>query len=355
MGNKPKNKMMGWVIVAVVILAIAVASMSFNLNGSDDKDSVENIILNGANAEFCANNPSLDADVRVRDSLSSTKAYINATVLVQNLDTGSIVEQSITGAGTSAFTTLTDLFDCNSVLGYDVYVKADGTINSNGVMKVTADMLDREPVEFTIDASQYTPLKVKAYDNVDKAKATVGSSNSTDYITTLTSSFKGSDGANFVGSNADALDVTFTIAPNTTSYAKGKGLLIGINTEDESNLADYDESLTQVWFDGVKLSEASGLSENELRAMNSYEHIYMLEGTIGMDADGNKVSQNTLRVYLEPEGDQTAKTFDPVIKIVALGDYESEKGDDVLVNTGFKDDSSRTELYSAQTMTIVVG
>ena len=73
-----------------------------------------------------------------------------------------------------------------------------------------------------------------------------------------------------------------------------------------------------------------------------------------MSADGSKISQSEIRIYLEPEADQTSMDYDPVIKIVALGDTESNKGDEILTGVGFGDDSSRTELYTAQTVTLQV-
>lgn len=355
MGAKKSNKLTTWIIVAIVVMAIAITSLSFNLQDkSETGRDIETIIKEGGNAEFCANNPALDLNVRVRDSLSSTRSYLaNATLLIQNLDTGSIVSETV-GDGTSSFATISDAFDCMSEKGYEIYVEADGTYNSDGIVKVTPDMLSRTPVEVTIEASQYSAYKVRAYDNADKSKLTDSVTNGTDYIETNTVSFNsGVAGASF-SNNTEAIDVTFTLAPNTTNMAKGTGLIIAFNTEDETHIDDIDESLTQVWYNGELLKEATGLSENELRALNGYEHIFMVEDTVGMDSDGNKVSQATLRVYLEPEGEATAKTFSPVIKLVALGDYESVKGDEVLKDVGFRDDSSRTELYTAQTITLAV-
>lgn len=355
MGQKKSNKLMSWVVVAVVILAIAVASLSFNLkdSGVAGKD-VQTIIEAGGKAEFCANNPALDLNVRVRDSLSSSRSYLtNATLLIQNLDTGSIVSE-VVGDGTSSFATVTKAFDCNSEKGYEIYVEADGTFNSDGIVQITPDMLARTPVEVTIEASQYSAYKVRGYDNAEKIRVTDATTNSTDYIETATVTFNSGTAGTTFSNNTEALDLSFTLAPVTTNRAKGTGLIIALNTEDETHIDDFDESLTQVYWNGVLLKEATGLSENELRALNGYEHIYMVDDTVGMDTDGNKVSQSTLRVYLQPEGDATSKSFDPVIKIIALGDYESVKGDEVLKGVGFKDDSSRTELYTAQTITLAV-
>jgi len=74
-----------------------------------------------------------------------------------------------------------------------------------------------------------------------------------------------------------------------------------------------------------------------------------------MNTEGNKKSETELRIKLKAEADASTKSFDPVIKIIALGDYESENENVVLENVGFRDDSSRTELYTAQTITLTVG
>jgi len=354
MGKKQTNKLMNWVVVAVVVLAIAVVSLSFNIGQGTDTQDIQQIIQTGTKADFCANNPALDLNVRVRDMLSSQRTYLtNATLLVQNLDTGSIVSHTV-GDGSSSFTTLSNLFDCNSEKGYKLFVEADGTYNSNGVIDVTPAMLSRTPVEVTIDASVYTPFKVRAYDNAEKVRLTEATTNSTDYVEGTDIQFNSGNAGVTFSNNTEALDITFTLAPVTTNRAKGVGLLVAIDTEDQNNIDDYDESLTQVWYNGVVLSEARGISENELRALSGFEHIYRVADTVGMDSNGNKVSQSTLRVYFEPEADATAKTFSPIVRFVALGDYESVKGDEVLREVGFRDDSSRTPLYAVQDITLVV-
>lgn len=355
MGQKKQNKLMSWVVVAVVILAIAVASLSFNLKDSATSgQDIQTIAQTGGKAQFCANNPALDLNVRVRDSLSSSRSYMeNATILIQNLDTGSIVSHTV-GDGTSSFSTVSNVFDCNSEKGYDIYVQAGGNFNSDDVTRIRADDLSRTPVEVTIDASLYSGYKVRAYDNVEKLRLTEATTNSTDYIETNDVVFNSGVAGVTFSNNTEAMDVTFTLAPITNNRAKGTGLLIALSTEDASHIEDFDESLTQVWFNGMLLKEATDLSEHELRALNGYEIIYRVDDTIGMDSKGSKVSQSTLRVFLQPESEATSKSFNPVIKIVALGDYESMRGDEVLKSVGFRDDASRTELYTAQTITLAV-
>jgi len=254
MGSKNKSMNTTWLIVAVIVMAIALVAVAFNVGDTETTGAVitEAVTESGDN-EFCANNPGLDGKVRIRDGLATTKSYLNATLLVQNKDTGSIVESSVTGGGTTSFTTLSNLFDCKSKTGYDVFIKGTGTANSDGKAEITPEMLKQDPVEFEIVATQYTPYKVKCYDEDEKAKC-YDNAGSQAFVTSLASRFNASDATSWSTSVNDEIDITLTIQPNVSNQAKGKGLMIAINTEDESNLDDFDETLTQVWLDGVAIS-----------------------------------------------------------------------------------------------------
>lgn len=356
MGQKSKSNMNKWLVVGLVVALIAFAAVSFNLSGDKEvaKENTEAIITATGDASFCANNPDLDLDARILDSLASTKTYLNGTLLLKNLDTGSVTEQSITGGKGSGFTSLSNVLKCTSENGYEVYMKFDGTRNSDDVFVIGPDMLKQDPVEITVPASKYSSYKVKCYDNDLKSNCVNKSDNKTGWVTSLTTTYVATTTTGFSTSASEIIDVTLTLAPKTANRAKGTGTIIALDTEDSSNLDDFDESLTQVWFDGVALEEASGLSENELRALNSYEHIYKVDEGIGMDAEGNKKSSSALRIRLEAESGASAKSFDPVVKIIGTGDYESQKTNDILRDIGFKDDSSRTELVTAQTVTLQV-
>ena len=346
-----------WIGVIVVLLMLVVGGVAWMMyqdkQVSDAPTSAETTILElSSKSEFCANNPSLDLKVRILNTLQdSSVAYMNGTLYVKNLDTGSVVESAVTSGATSAFTTISDVFDCASVKGYEIYVKGDGTAISDDMIKITPAMLVRDPIELTIEAGLYTSFKVKGYDNNDRTKIRQTSDNSTDYVVSLTSTFYENDATVFDGTADKSIDVVFTLQPNATNKAKGTGLIIAVNTEDESNINDWDETTIIVEFDGVELSEVD-LSANEIKALSAYERVFMVPDTIGMKADGSRDTESTIRFYVSTESGQTSD-FDPVIKLVALGDYQSNKDPSiVLTGIGFKDDTSRTELYSAQTITL---
>lgn len=347
---KSKNMQWVWVTIIAVLFVGAIIGGSQLLSVADQEEEIgETDVSQGApRAEFCTQNPDLDLELRVRDMLASTKSYMNATVLMQDLDSGAIQELDVDDA-TGDYVTFSDALDCLNPEGYAFYIKGDDPVNSNGVFRIEAEDLNRGTIQHTFETSKFGHFQLKVYDEDDRSEVEEISSGSTEYTTNTTAEF-----GPFDGSSADALDVSIDLRPVTNGEAFGEMMYIAIDTEDESNLADWDEALTTVMYNGEELSEATGLSENELRAMNAQEHIYALPESIGVDADGNKVQESLLRVMLEPEADETSNDYDVTIKFIARGDVESTETDEVLENVGFEDDSSRTALYTAQTATLVV-
>lgn len=343
------QNMMGIIAAVVVVALAAIGSVMWSTgafsvtDGTSDDDSS----VGSGKAEFCANNPSLDLAMRIEDGLASSKDYMNGTVYVQDLSDNSIVEYSINSAS-GDFADVSNALDCTNEDGYKVWVKADeDNINSDGVVEITADELSSDPVKKEMDASRFSAFKVKVYDNNDRSKVE-DDSESTDYVAGTDLTFSAFD-----GSSADSLDLEMTFRPNTTSRAFGEKMYIAIDTEDENNLADWDETLTLVEFNGQELKEAT-LSDNEARAMNSYEHVFALPESIGIDAEGVKDSESVLRMYLEPEADETSNDYDVTVRLVPRGEVESTETDKILEDVGFKDDSSRTALYTEHTITFPV-
>ena len=112
-------------VLAVILLVIIVGMFAVYNQVSKEPTSATGadieLIELSSKSEFCANNPGLDFKVRIQDSLQDTSvSYMNATLYIKNMDTGSITESSVTTGGTSAFTTIQNAFNCVSVLGYDI-------------------------------------------------------------------------------------------------------------------------------------------------------------------------------------------------------------------------------------------
>jgi len=366
----PKSAMPVWLIVTLVavvggLLAFGSGALSFEDGGVSvgTDDSTETTVA--AASSFCVQNAQLDLDVRVKDALSTSASYLNGTAYLKNMDTGSIQEQTLTAGGTTAFTTLSGAIECTSEDGYMLYIKADGTLNSDGAVEIPSSLFTKKTVELsTIEVSNWAPFKSKGYDNVAKANIRVNGSdatasvNGTGYTEAQSEIFASSTiSRDFLGDADSVLDVTFTIRPNATSQAYGEGLIIALDTEDSSNVNDWDEDLVEVYFNGVLLSEAD-LSANDVKALSASELIYEVTSeTIGASlasGDLERDVESTLRLVMQTTSGNAAD-FDPVINIVAVGDYLSDEDDSVILeNVGFRDDSSRTQLYSAQSITLSV-
>lgn len=375
-GDKATKLLLGVTAIGVVALIFALLGGGFgelSISGDDSTSTDSSDSGDGetsAQATFCANNPSLDAEVRILDDLSTSASYLNGTLYIENVEKGSVTQASVTTGGTSSFETLTNTFKCGAE-GYKVYVKADGTINSDGVIELEQADLYEDPVQLpTIKASRYAPFKVQAYDNDARAYATAanyadedGVANGTGFSNVLLHTFESStSGIDFSGSADAELDITFTLKQNVSRTMYGEGIYIAVNTEDDSNTNDWDEDSIVVKWDGTILSEATDeeVPQNDKDAMASYEKIYKVTGEtigaiIGEDGSLTRTSENSLGFSVATTAGNSAD-FDPVISIVALGDTGSDEntGMEVLTNIGFRDDSSTTQLYNKQTITLEV-
>ncbi|MBU0924117.1 hypothetical protein KKG81_04470 [bacterium] len=359
----------GQVIALVAVLVLAFGGLTAygvnklsTISTETQTETTETIVK----SDFCSNNPKLDLNARLYDALATTTAYLNGTLYLKNLDTGSVTTQTISvGATNSAFTTLSDVLQCTSEKGYEVYVQtAQDTNNANGVFKITPDMLQQDPVEITIDASQHSLLKVKAYDMDARANlygansrgAKTGGDNTTDFVNVNASVevFTTSTGtAKTIAANG-FLKYELTFEPQSANQAGGKEALFAMNIADDSNADDWDPATLYLKQDGVMLSEAA-LSANDVVALNAYEKVYKAAHPVGMTADGDLMSQSTVEFYVKTQSGINAD-FDPRMRYVELGDYQGQKTDTrntILTGVGFRDDSSRTAVGSATSQTIL--
>lgn len=351
--SKSAGMWKGVALTLIVVVALSfIGSMFFSASNTGvQTDKNGNVVVSGS---FCSDNPTKTLKLRVSDELSSTGAYINgSTVYITDLNSGATTEATITGGTTGSFTTVKTDIKCGAPEGYEVSLKATGEYASADKLVITPEELASSVtiLEKTMSATLYSPVKVKVYDEDAKAKA-YDSANSTDYVTSLTGTFYSATGSTpwTIGTDG-SLDLTFTFAPNTSAETKGEAMYIAIDLADDSNIDDWDEDSLQITYDGATLSAVS-LSENELKALSSYEKVFKVENPVGMKG-GVKDTEVDMRLQLQ-SGDGINPDFDPVVKVVALGDFKSTKSDSVLEGIGFQDNSARTELYSAQTFTVAV-
>ena len=375
--KKKKNQYAVMLTVFIMaVVAVVVGMIAYNAgqeqgyfsvdgtgSGSGGDNGGDTVVVA---SNWCQDNPSKTLKVRIKDGLSTSGAYINgSTVYIVDEENGATEEATINGGTTGSFTSVKTDMVCGRNTGYKVYMKANGDYNSGDYFKITPAMLNEEKntVSVTFDGTEYTPMKLKLRD-LDANADAYDSSNSTDFQTSLTSTFYGSTGSTAWTVGADGfLELEFTLQPNSSSEAKGEAMYVALNIADDSNINDWDKDAVIAKWNGQTLAQASGLSTNEIQALSSYELIYKVDNPVGMSksdsvvGDGEmtigKKTQDKLYLYLV-SGDGINPDFDPVVKFVALGDFKSTKTDEVLSNVGFKDDSSFTELYSAQTATLSV-
>lgn len=339
------------VVIAVVIIGFGAAGLfTFSvadrdaINGNGDTTTEDGV----DKSTFCSQNPNVDLDVRVRDMLASTKEYMNATLLLQDKETGAIQELDVTSGGTSDYTTFSGQLRCLNSEGYNVYVKGESPVNSNGVFEIAPEELLTGVVQHTFETSRFGHFMVKAYDEDERAKVT-NSTGGTGYTSGNSIVF-----GNFTSTGTTSLDVSMDLEPVENNKAFGEMMYITVDSEDETNLNDWNEDQTTLVYNGQELSPAEGLSENERDSMVGAEQIYALPESVGIGEDGSEVSESSLELRMEPESDATSNDYDVRLKFIARGEVESTETDEVLENVGFQDNSASTPLYTAQTIDLVV-
>lgn len=364
MVKKSKNKSVAksagmWKGIALTLIVIAVfsfvGSFFFSASNTGKLPTDENGQVT-LNTPYCNNNPAKTLKLRIEDELSATNSYINGTVYIENLATGSITEASVTTGGTSGFTSVATDLVCGQSEGYKVYIKGAGTSNSDGILEITSADLKASTtvIEKTFKASQFSSFKVSAYDEKNRAVA-YDSANSSSYVVSLTSTFYDGTGSTAwtVGAN-DYLSMTFDVASNTSNRAFGSGMIIAVDSSDDTNTADWDEDTIEMTYEGAKLTPIakSSLSEADQLGLSAYDVFYKVEVPVGSDGNGGVDAVKKLGFYIASA--DVDPDFDPKIRIVPVGDYKSTKTESILKGVGFQDDTSSTPLYSAQTITLAV-
>lgn len=344
-------------------LGILMLFSLFLIAGCQQQSVIEGVVEDVGTNSFCAKNPKIDLNIRIQDTLQSSLTYQPATIYMKNLDTGSIITHSVSASST--FTSITGNMTCTNPKGYKLWIQTgqDG-INGGEPYTITPDMLKQNPVEVTMYGTNHTKIKVKAYDDDEKANLYIHNSSYTDDNTTSFYSFTSTNIALNVSTAAAGtaktvgtdgfLDYEFTLSPVTANEQAGEGAYLAVNIADDSNVDDWEADTLEITFDGMALSEATGISSNDIVALNAYEKIYKLPYAVGTDANGNLKTQHKLTFYLQSQSGVNPD-FSPVIRYVEIGDYQSQKdASDVQEGIAFRDDSSRTAVGSASVQTLTI-
>ncbi len=312
---------------------------------------------------FCSNNAQVDLNARVRDTgVTSSLTYKNATLLVKNLETGSLTTQSIDNvitATTSNFDTISNAFVCGNA--FDVVVRSTQD-DVNGGFKVAFASGDtqRDPVEFDGESTYVSNLRMRVWD-IDDAKYLFDTSGVQTHVNAAAIFNTTTDGDND-GKTINADDTyNFRIDTKTVTADRffGQRTWIAFNTGDGSNIDDWQEP--DVATGGVSLTEISTeLDGNDVKALTDYEYIYDLGKAID-----EKDTQITVGITT---GSSVNADFDIVWRFVGTGTYTDESQANGLIGDsedsstnphgiGFRNDgSTRSEIITstAQTGTLLI-
>ena len=334
----------------LVILMLFTSACTMSVTETENqKEGVPSIT---GQENFCANNPSLDLGIRALDVLSATTDYDLAPFYLKNLETGTIVQYTIDDAS-GVFDTFANALKCGNTKGYEIYVMTtqDGFNAVQEVISISSDELFQDPVEKTIKVSEHTAIKVKAYN--EDLRESLGASSSTAYQnvpatfdetgTTPVAITIGTDGY---------LDIELTLAPQSANMASGKSAYLCLNYADDSNVDDWEQSSIDISFEGKALSEAT-LTANDAMTLSAYEKCYTLPHPVGMNG-GEYDSVSVVKLYMESQS-AVNPDFDPVLRYVEVGDYQSTKDDNMML-TGVvsQDNSARTALGTATPQLITI-
>lgn len=288
-------------LAAVLVAGIVGGIYMFNTVGTADRDATF-----VGDSVFCANNPALSGEIRIRDALASSTEYLNGTVLVRNERNGQIreVEVEVTG---SEYVSIGNL-ECGGA-GYTIFVDGSGdNLNSHDPVVITADELDAGVIDIskTIMASRFAmPTVDGVFDRRGNEFTTIG------------------DDALFA-------ELELRIDANT---AFGKSAYVTLTVDDDAEVWDVDT--LQVSVNGQRLSQAT-LSADEERALRNREVVFALPKGIG--SDGARVT--VFEVRAQPHSDyeyDAGNTEDVVMEIWARGDVEEDE--EILRNVAFSGNS----------------
>ena len=115
-----------------------------------------------------------------------------------------------------------------------------------------------------------------------------------------------------------------------------------MDTADDTNLDDWDEDTVEISLNGAVCS-SDGISANDADALSTFEVRVKCSGTI------DDTGKDSLNIVMNA-GDGIDPDFDPNVRLVHLGDYQSnEEPNEVLTGIGFQDNGdTQTALATVQ-------
>lgn len=312
MKTKDTIAILSLVLVLVLVSGLVVGGLfMFSTIGATPMDEDSYV----GTSVFCANNPALNGEARIRDSLATSTAYLNGTLLVENLRNGQIREVAV-GVYGSEYVSIGNL-ECGNPDGYKIYVLGAGeTLNSQDSVEITASELDAGVMDIskTIMATQFSlPTTRNIYDKNTRA--------------------------DFTTIGDDFLNVELSL---DVAEAFGRSAYVTISFDDDAEVWDLDT--LAISFNGQRLSEAT-LSVDESRALRNKEIVFNLPS----DLSGTRP---TFDIAMDTHADfeyGVDASEDVVFEIWAKGDVVEDE--EVLRNVAFSGDSISDNLNTPYVVT----
>lgn len=290
-------------ILSLVLAIVAVVGfggfMMMSMIAEPDRDTVQ-----PGESVFCANNPVVTGNVRIRDDLASDTTYLNGSVIIEDLATGEVYTESITGG--AEYTELQTDLVCGHPDGYRIYVVGSGDdLNSHDAVDITPEQLagPSTSIRTTVRASQFALPSVESiYD------------------------FNARDTFSHIGDN----DVDVEMDIRTASrMAFGSSGYVAVTVDDDAEV--WDEDSIQVRLNGEALSRVSGLSEDEADALDSKSAVFDMPEGFGL---AGRSATLELRVLPHEDFEYDGVTYDDVnVELFARGDIEDDE--EVLQSVAF--------------------
>lgn len=371
--KKAKNGLLGLalVLIAVVFIGTTFAALMFGLEPfkqdvtSIDPDTGAPITGSAVAAEivtFRSNNPSVDLEARVEDSLATGDNGLNATIVIIDLLGGNIVTNTIDTAdeGTTR-DTFTNAIKAGTRVEIGIITTQD-TINSNRASFKTyathPDTVDsstplqhtlQDPVKYDASTTKFAPLNCRAKDEIADARV----DNGTGTDTTVFNPIGKGEAVNFTSTTTStALDIDatdtfkylFECQTDTadTQFGESTGLFIDHLDTDETG--DDFQLVPVVSYEGTDIPDTLGAAAVQDRIANSNSDVFY---NFGVAID------DSIRKFIVEMKPNSGEDPDNVITFKLVGAAITTKSGDVTQLIGrdsfvaYNTDQARTQLATA--------
>lgn len=349
------NKSGIWMVIGILAVLFFVSGGDIPFTTAPTPDE-EPIPLSG----FCLENPQVDSNIQMLSTETTSIGYIEGTVYYQNIDNPRAPIATLTIDATG-WNNDADVLTCGQ--RYAFYGQSSGTYGGNQTIgSPVIEFADTEDEYIEFDGFLTSGLEIKAYDNGDAGwiyEGAAGSSNA--YIDGVSNAWNFTSTTNQTAKTVGVegvVDWTFYISANTSNGKMGDDVIVLLESSDSSNLNDWDELASEVYYNGAKLTgmEVSALTgTHEPAKFHDYDRAWIIVG--GVDTS----TMNNLRLILPASEDgSTNPDLTPKLKFAARSSasaaYLSDENPSLLItSSASRDDSSNTDMVQLpQEVTITI-